>query len=396
MAAPVARAASEGGAAGLAVGTVGEGIELREARTTQPVLLLSEAPAEACDDVVAGGLTPTLCSEDAVARMAAAARRLGTRLAVHVKVDTGMHRIGADPAAVPALAAAVDAEASLRLEGLWTHLAVADGTREEGPREPEGQTGRLDAGAARPRRAPGQFQRPRPDRLLPAHPRHDLVHELPGHRPLAADPLRLGGEVVGKVAADAPLVGDPGQAAGPREHAEQRKLRQRDGRGAVVDQHDVLARQGQFVTAARGGAVHRRQVDLPGAGGGVLDPIPGLVGELAEVHLLRVRRGGQHRNVRPGAEHPVLRAGQHHGPDLRMLEPQPLDRVVQLDVHAQVVGIQLELVARDQPGGRIDVHGQDGDLPVHRQPPVPVAAGMDAEVHRFGCVCVGHRTIVNV
>ncbi|MGH9082542.1 MAG: alanine racemase [Acidimicrobiales bacterium] len=143
-AAPVARAAIEGGAAGLAVATVEEGIELREARITQPVLLLSEPPADACDDVVAGGLTPTLCTEEAVARMAASARRLGTRLAVHVKVDTGMHRIGADPAATPALVAAVEAEASLRLEGLWTHLAVADGTGEEDRRYTEEQLARFD------------------------------------------------------------------------------------------------------------------------------------------------------------------------------------------------------------------------------------------------------------
>jgi alanine racemase len=45
---------------------------------------------------------------------------------VHLKVDTGMHRVGAAPEAAPALAELVDAHRELRFEGLWTHLAVAD------------------------------------------------------------------------------------------------------------------------------------------------------------------------------------------------------------------------------------------------------------------------------
>lgn len=147
-AAPVARAAIEGGAAGLAVATVEEGVELREARITQPVLLLSEPPDDACDDVVAAGLTPTLCTEESVALVAASARRLGTRLAVHVKIDTGMHRLGADPASFAAVVAAVEADSALRLEGVWTHLAVADGTTEEDRRYTAGQLERFERAVA--------------------------------------------------------------------------------------------------------------------------------------------------------------------------------------------------------------------------------------------------------
>jgi len=76
--------------------------------------------------VVAGRLTPTVCSAEAIARLGNAARRLGTRLAVHVKVDTGMHRVGADPVQAAGLAAEVASEPSLELEGFWTHFAVAD------------------------------------------------------------------------------------------------------------------------------------------------------------------------------------------------------------------------------------------------------------------------------
>lgn len=130
-AAPVARAAIEGGAAGLSVAMVEEGVELREARISAPVLLLSEPPAEAADALVAAGLTPTLYSTEGVEVVADAAKRFGTRLSVHVKVDTGMHRVGANPEAVPTLVELVAGHPALRLEGIWTHLAVAEGTSAE-------------------------------------------------------------------------------------------------------------------------------------------------------------------------------------------------------------------------------------------------------------------------
>ncbi|MGH9082565.1 MAG: alanine racemase, partial [Acidimicrobiales bacterium] len=143
-AAAVARAAVEGGAAGLAVATVEEGVELRRAGVARPVLLLSEPPPDAYDDVVAAGLVPTLCTGEAVSRAGASARRLGSPVGVHVKVDTGMHRFGADPASVPALASAVRGDPALRLDGLWTHLAVADGASTEDRAFTAGQLDRFD------------------------------------------------------------------------------------------------------------------------------------------------------------------------------------------------------------------------------------------------------------
>jgi alanine racemase len=62
---------------------------------------------------------------DALVDAVGAAGR-GRPFPVHVKVDTGMHRVGAAPADAVALAAAVDGEPGLRLEGFWTHLAVSD------------------------------------------------------------------------------------------------------------------------------------------------------------------------------------------------------------------------------------------------------------------------------
>lgn len=130
---PVARACLEAGATSLAVAIVDEGAALRRAGVEAPVLLLSEPGPDAVDAAVAAGLTPTLYSPAAVAACARAAEAAGRRVDVQVKVDTGMHRVGADPDAVAAVAAAVAAEPALRLTGLWTHLAVADSV-EDGDR----------------------------------------------------------------------------------------------------------------------------------------------------------------------------------------------------------------------------------------------------------------------
>jgi alanine racemase len=120
----VARAALEGGATWLAVALVEEGIALREAGIDAPVLMLSEPPVEALADVVRHRLTPTLYTAKGVEAAAGAAG--AGQLAVHVKVDTGMHRVGATVDEAVALARAVADAPALALQGFWTHLAVAD------------------------------------------------------------------------------------------------------------------------------------------------------------------------------------------------------------------------------------------------------------------------------
>jgi alanine racemase len=125
----VAEAALRAGATWLGVALVEEGAHLRAAgQFTEPILLLSEPPCSQMDDVVAHGLTPTLYTSPAVdaAAKAVAASARRDALPVHVKVDTGMHRVGADPDAAVRIALAVHDSPELRLEGLWTHLAVAD------------------------------------------------------------------------------------------------------------------------------------------------------------------------------------------------------------------------------------------------------------------------------
>jgi alanine racemase len=125
---PIARAALEGGAPWLGVALVEEGVELRDAGVEAPILVLSEPPLDAMDEVVGRRLTPTIYTEPGVeaAAKAVAAAGVDYRLNVHVKVDTGMHRVGAAPEAALGLADAVNRRPELRLAALWTHLAVAD------------------------------------------------------------------------------------------------------------------------------------------------------------------------------------------------------------------------------------------------------------------------------
>jgi alanine racemase len=123
----VAKAALEGGASWLAVAIVEEGAVLRGHGVEAPILLLSEPPAESMDDVVSLGLTPTLYTERGVEAAAKAVASAGAPpLDVHVKVDTGMHRVGAGAEEALAVVQAVADRPELNFGGLWTHFAVAD------------------------------------------------------------------------------------------------------------------------------------------------------------------------------------------------------------------------------------------------------------------------------
>lgn len=124
--APVARAALEAGATWLGVALVEEGIGLRDAGVDAPILVLSEVPSGAEEDAVAFRLTPTLYTERGLTRMVQAAEAAGRRIEVHVKLDTGMHRVGLwPPEAAPAFCRRV-ADAGLALGGLWTHFASSE------------------------------------------------------------------------------------------------------------------------------------------------------------------------------------------------------------------------------------------------------------------------------
>lgn len=124
----VARSALAAGASALGVATVGEGAALRSAGIGAPILLLSAIdPAEA-GAAVAHRLDLTVGTLELLAAIAEAARAggLAEPPGVHVKVDSGMRRYGAERELAVVLAARVAADACLRLTGLSTHFANAD------------------------------------------------------------------------------------------------------------------------------------------------------------------------------------------------------------------------------------------------------------------------------
>ena len=123
---PVAQAALAGGATGLCVAIVDEGVALRRAGITAPILLLSEQPAELADLIVGYQLTPTVTTTRGAAVLAASASAADQTVKVHIKVDTGMHRVGVAPNEVASLASFISSYESLTIEGVYTHFAVAD------------------------------------------------------------------------------------------------------------------------------------------------------------------------------------------------------------------------------------------------------------------------------
>lgn len=119
---PVAEAALEAGADWLAVALVDEGARIREAGITAPILLLSEPIGAVAAEVVRWDLTPTVYRSEFLEALEAAAP---PGYPVHVKVDTGMHRVGATHAEALELARSVD-KGALRLAGVWTHFPVSE------------------------------------------------------------------------------------------------------------------------------------------------------------------------------------------------------------------------------------------------------------------------------
>ena len=122
----VANAALAGGATGLCVAIVDEGVALRRAGITAPILLLSEQPPELADLIVGYQLTPTVTTTRGAAVLAASAAAADQTINVHIKVDTGMHRVGVAPNETVSLASFVSSYESLTIEGVYTHFAVAD------------------------------------------------------------------------------------------------------------------------------------------------------------------------------------------------------------------------------------------------------------------------------
>jgi alanine racemase len=122
----VARALAEAGVAMLGVALPEEGIELRRAGLRTPILLLGGLTPAQADAVLDHDLTAAVYREDQVQALQEAAGRRGLDATVHLKIDTGMGRLGVPVDDVPGFAALLAAARRLRVAGVFSHLAVAD------------------------------------------------------------------------------------------------------------------------------------------------------------------------------------------------------------------------------------------------------------------------------
>ncbi len=120
--APVAEAAMDAGASWLAVALLEEGIRLREAEIETPIIVLSEPDPRDAIEVAKWGLTPTVYTPGFVEALS----DTGVGFDVHVKVDTGMHRVGVAPSGLGKLMSTIGAIPDIRVAALWTHFPVAD------------------------------------------------------------------------------------------------------------------------------------------------------------------------------------------------------------------------------------------------------------------------------
>ena len=126
----------------------------------------------------------------------------------------------------------------------------------------------------------------------------------------------------------------------------------------VVDQDDLVAGQRQFVAAAGAGAVDGGQELQARCRRESSRPLRVSLVNLQKLTFHAWLRDAQHEDVGARAEHLVLGAGHDDGAHFGMLEADAVDGVVELDVDAQVVAVELELVAGAQAGVLVEVGRQ--------------------------------------
>ena len=127
----VARTLERAGAQGFCVALIEEGIELREAGIVAPILVMGSHYASAWPELLRHQLTPVLSRVDQIEALAEEVReRAGPAFGVHVKIDTGMARLGVPMSELSGFAEALLRRPELRLEALMTHFASAESDAE--------------------------------------------------------------------------------------------------------------------------------------------------------------------------------------------------------------------------------------------------------------------------
>jgi alanine racemase len=122
----VARRLRQEGVDMIGVGDSSEAIELRQAGVEGDILILGAVIASEAARVIRHDISVSVHSFDRVRLLEKAARAMGRRLRVHLKIDTGMGRLGVSPSVARELARRIHSSAHLSLEGICTHLSCAD------------------------------------------------------------------------------------------------------------------------------------------------------------------------------------------------------------------------------------------------------------------------------
>ena len=124
---PCARIAIESGAANyLGAGVIEEGIELRENGLNAPILILGSIFPDEAEDLVRHNLATILCTQPLAQALSKEAEKQDKTVSVHIKVDTGMNRLGISPENLPALLDQVRNLKNLKIEAVSTHFSSAD------------------------------------------------------------------------------------------------------------------------------------------------------------------------------------------------------------------------------------------------------------------------------
>ncbi len=121
----IAPAALRAGANRLAVAAVNEAVSLRQAGLDAPILVLGYTPPDDAETLLEHSLTATVYDQHTALAFADVAARQGIKMAVHLKVDTGMHRLGVDHDVAFELCAQIDRNDHIHVEGIYTHFSTA-------------------------------------------------------------------------------------------------------------------------------------------------------------------------------------------------------------------------------------------------------------------------------
>src|SRR2546422_3832893 len=139
----------------------------------------------------------------------------------------------------------------------------------------------------------------------------------------------------------------------------------------------------QLVTAAGRRSIAGGYKLQSGMRARVFDAIPRFIREFAKIHFPRVRGQPEHINVGPRTKNAVLRASDDDRTNLRMFKSNALKRIMQLDIHAEIVGIQFQFVSRADSTVFGDIHRQRGYSSVKRETPMIVSRRIVLKVNRL-------------